>query len=57
MLATRLDDVGQASVMRETSIIFAVLIGFLFLNENVGLLRLCLITLIAIGAIVVGVGA
>jgi len=57
MLATRLDDVGQASVMRETSIIFAVLIGLLFLNENVGLLRLCLITLIAIGAIVVGVGA
>jgi drug/metabolite transporter (DMT)-like permease len=57
MLATRLDDVGQASVMRETSIIFAVLIGFLFLNENVGLLRLCLITLIAIGAIIVGVGA
>ena len=30
MLATRLDKVGEAAVLRETSIVFAAIIGWLF---------------------------
>ena len=36
MLATRLDQVGQAAVLRETSTVFAALIGWLMLGERVG---------------------
>lgn len=56
MLATRLDKVGQAAVLRETSVVFAALIGWAFLHERVGPLRAALVALIALGAIVVEFG-
>jgi drug/metabolite transporter (DMT)-like permease len=56
MLATRLDKVGQAAVLRETSTIFAALIGWLILRETVGWLRAGLMGLIALGAVIVEFG-
>lgn len=56
MLATRIDSVGQAAVLRETSTVFAALIGWLFLREPVGSRRLMLILLIAAGAVIVELG-
>ncbi len=53
MLATRLDQVGQAAVLRETSTVFAALIGWLMLGEKVGGIRLALMGLIAGGAVIV----
>lgn len=53
MLATRLDDVGEAAVLRETSVVFAALIGWLFMGEKVGPMRLILMALIAGGAVIV----
>ncbi|MEO9824027.1 MAG: EamA family transporter [Paracoccaceae bacterium] len=53
MLATRLDKVGEAAVMRETSVVFAALIGWVMLGEKVGPRRLALIVLIALGAVIV----
>ena len=53
MLATRLDSVGEAAVLRETSVVFAALIGRLALGERVGPVRLALMSLIAAGAVVV----
>jgi drug/metabolite transporter (DMT)-like permease len=57
MLATRLDKVGEAAVLRETSIVFAAIIGWLFLKETVGPRRISLIMLIAVGAVFVELGA
>lgn len=56
MLATRLDKVGEAAVLRETSVVFAALLGWLLLKEPVGRARLVLITLIALGAVIVETG-
>ncbi|OWU85221.1 multidrug transporter [Oceanicola sp. 22II-s10i] len=56
MLATRLDKVGEAAVLRETSPVFAALIGWLVLKETVGPRRIALMTLIAAGAVVVEFG-
>ena len=56
MVATRLDQVGEAAVLRETSTVFAALIGWLFLNEKVGPVRAALMALIALGAVIVEVG-
>ena len=53
MLATRLGPVGQAAVLRETSTVFAALIGWLMLGERVGPRRLGLMALIAGGAVIV----
>ncbi|MCV6594116.1 MAG: EamA family transporter [Silicimonas sp.] len=53
MLATRLDKVGEAAVLRETSVVFAALLGWLMLGEKVGPRRLTLIALIALGAVIV----
>ncbi|MEZ5684888.1 MAG: EamA family transporter [Paracoccaceae bacterium] len=53
MLATRLDNVGEAAVLRETSTVFAALIGWLVLGEKVGPRRTGLMALIAAGAVVV----
>ena len=53
MMATRLDKVGEAAVLRETSVVFAALIGWLILNEKVGPRRLALMGLIAVGAVIV----
>lgn len=56
MLATRLDKVGEAAVLRETSTVFAALIGWLVLKEGIGPRRLALMTLIAGGAVLVEFG-
>ena len=56
MMATRLDQVGEAAVLRETSTVFAALIGWLFLKETVGPRRLGLMVLIATGAVIVEMG-
>ncbi len=56
MLATRLDSVGEAAVLRETSTVFAALIGWVWLKEPVGPRRLALMSLIALGAVVVEFG-
>ena len=48
-----LDKVGEAAALRETSTIFAALIGWLFLKETVGPRRLALMALIALGAVIV----
>lgn len=52
MLATRLDKVGEAAVLRETSTVFAALIGWLVLGEKVGPARAGLMALIAAGAVI-----
>jgi len=56
MMATRLDKVGQAAVLRETSVVFAALIGWAFLGERVGPVRAALVVVIALGAVVVEFG-
>ncbi len=52
MMATRLDRVGEAAALRETSTVFAALIGWLVLGEKVGPWRSALMGLIALGAVV-----
>lgn len=56
MLATRLGSVGEAVVLRETSPVFAALIGWAILREPVGALRGTLMAVIAFGAVLVEVG-
>ena len=56
MLATRLDKVGQAAVLRETSTVFAALIGWFILGDKVGFFRATLMGLIALGAVIVEFG-
>lgn len=53
MRATRIDDVGRAAVLRQTSPLFAALVGWLFLREKVGPVRLALLAGIALGAVIV----
>ncbi|MGB5557538.1 MAG: EamA family transporter, partial [Paracoccaceae bacterium] len=54
--ATRLDKVGEAAVLRETSTVFAAVIGWVILKERVGPRRLFLMALIAAGAVIVELG-
>ena len=54
--AALLGGFGEAAVLRETSVVFAALIGWFILGEKVGPRRLALMTLIAIGAIIVEMG-
>ena len=56
MMATRLDKVGEAAVLRETSTVFAALIGWFILGEKVGPRRLFLMALVALGAVIVEMG-
>ncbi|MDZ7905355.1 MAG: EamA family transporter [Cypionkella sp.] len=56
MLATRLDKVGEAAVLRETSTVFAALIAWAVLGEKVGWARASLMALIALGAVVMEFG-
>lgn len=53
MLATRIDDVGRAAVLRETSTVFAALVGWVMLGEKVGARRALLMGVIAGGALIV----
>ena len=55
-LATRLDKVGEAAALRETSVIFAAVIGWLILGEKIGPVRGLLMILIAVGAILIEFG-
>ncbi len=56
MMATRLDKVGEAAVLRETSTVFAAVIGWVVLKETVGPRRIALMALIALGAVIVEMG-
>jgi drug/metabolite transporter (DMT)-like permease len=56
MIATRLDKVGDAAVLRETSTVFAALIGWAILGEKVGAVRAALMAVIAMGAVVMEFG-
>ena len=56
MVATRLEKVGEAAVLRETSPVFAAVIGWVFLKETVGPVRAALMALIAAGAVIVEFG-
>ncbi len=57
MLATLLGKVGEAAALRETSTVFAALIGWFILRERVGPRRLILMTLIAAGAVLIELGS
>jgi len=57
MAATRLDKVGEAAVLRETSPAFAAAIEWLFLRESIGSRRLALMVLVAVGAVIVELGS
>lgn len=56
MMATRLDKVGEAAVLRETSTVFAALIAWAILGEKVGWARAGLMALIALGAVIMEFG-
>ncbi|MBQ2260105.1 MAG: EamA family transporter [Loktanella sp.] len=56
MVATMVGKVGEAAVLRETSTVFAALIGWFILREKVGPRRLFLMTLVALGAVIVEMG-
>jgi len=56
MLGTRLGRVGEVAALRETSTLFAALIGWALLGEKVGPLRAGLMALIAGGAVLVQIG-
>ena len=56
LMATRLDKVGEAAVLRETSVVFAALIGWFIMGEKVGPRRLFLMCLVALGAVIVEMG-
>ena len=56
MLATRLGQVGEVAALRETSTVFAAIIGWAVLGEKVGVVRAALMGLIALGAVLVQIG-
>lgn len=56
MLATRIGRVGEAAALRETSVIFAALIGWWVLGEKTGPVQVGLMAVIAAGAVVVEFG-
>ena len=53
MLATRIGKVSEAAALRETSIIFATIIGVMFMGEKLTLPKTIVICLIALGAILI----
>ncbi|HMO08098.1 MAG TPA: DMT family transporter [Paracoccaceae bacterium] len=56
MLATRIGKVGEVAALRETSTLFAALIGWAMLGERVGPLRAVLMAGVAAGAVMVQAG-
>lgn len=50
MLATRIDKVGRATVLREAATFFAALVGWRVLGEKVGPIRAVLMAPIAVAA-------
>jgi drug/metabolite transporter (DMT)-like permease len=57
MLATRIGSVGEAVAVRETSVAFAALIGWLFLKEPMTAARAAIMGVIALGAAMVELAA
>ena len=55
-LATRLDKVGEAAALRETSVVFGAIMGWLILGERIGPVRAGLMVVIASGAVLVEFG-
>ncbi|MEL6997720.1 MAG: DMT family transporter [Pseudomonadota bacterium] len=55
-LATRLDKVGEAAALRETSVVFGAIMGWLILGERIGPVRAGLMIVIAGGAVFVEFG-
>lgn len=55
-LATRLDKVGEAAALRETSVVFGAIMGWLILGERIGPFRAALMVVIAGGAVLVEFG-
>ena len=55
-LATRLDKVGEAAALRETSVVFGAIMGWLILRERIGPVRAALMVVIACGAVLVEFG-
>jgi drug/metabolite transporter (DMT)-like permease len=53
MLATRIGKVSEAAALRETSIIFATIIGVIFFREKVSPLKLLAIMVIVAGAVMI----
>ena len=53
MIATHSDSVGMAVALRETSVLFVILIGVLFLTEPVDPKRSVLMVMIAAGAVAI----
>lgn len=53
MLATRIGNVGEAAVLRETSTVFSALIGLVLLGERTGPRRVAMMGMIAAGAVMV----
>ena len=56
-IASDIGRIGEVFAIRETSVVFAALIGYFFLREKVSPLRFALIGLIALGAILIKVGS
>lgn len=56
MIATLIGKVGEAAVLRETSTVFAALIGWFILKERVGPRKLALMCMIAAGAVIMELG-
>lgn len=52
--AFALGPAGPITALRETSVVFAVLIGWLFLGETLTLRRIIACAVVAIGAICLG---
>ncbi len=56
MLGTRIGKVGEVAALRETSTLFAALIGWLVLREKIGPIRAGLMAFVALGAVLVQMG-
>ncbi len=56
MLATLLDNVAKAATLRETSIVFATIIGIAVFKEPIKTKAMVLIGLIVLGALLVKIG-
>ena len=53
MIATRLGKVSETAAIRETSVVFAIIIGMVFFRERLTRTAVILVFLIATGAILV----
>ena len=53
LLALRLGNTVEIAALRETSIMFAIIIGYFFLGEGIGIRRVVAVALISIGAVTI----